>query len=187
MTAEKRINLRLAAAFCAVVGLYDVLYVGSTMAGGPPLGPLVTVLFPDFLVFHAAARAYFEGKLALVYDIDLFTRFQIATYPDRLPNGALFRPFFYPPTFVLMLLPFGLLAAGKAYAAFMAVTAGAATWVEGRRDPWGWLAIVTSPAAVWVVLGGQNTFLSIALLYGGLRLLDRSPAAAGVLLGLLSY
>jgi hypothetical protein len=81
----------------------------------------------------------------------------------------------------------GLLAVAKAYAVFMAVTAGAATLLEGRRDPWGWLATVTSPAAVWVVLAGQNTFLSVALLYGGMRLLDRSPAAAGVLLGLLSY
>jgi hypothetical protein len=51
----------------------------------------------------------------------------------------------------------------------------------------GWLAVVTSPAAVWVVLAGQNTFFSIALFYGGFRLLDRTPAVAGILFGLLSY
>ena len=187
MSAAQRRTLILAAAFCGIFGLYDVLYAVFTLAGGPSIGPLLEVPFPDFLVFHATTRAFFEGKLALVYDIDLFTRFQIATYPDRLPQTLLFRPFFYPPIFVLLLLPLGLLGVAKAYTVFMTVTAGAATLLEGRRDPWGWLAIVISPAALWVVLAGQNTFLSLALLYGGLRLLDRSPAAAGVLLGLLSY
>jgi alpha-1,2-mannosyltransferase len=69
----------------------------------------------------------------------------------------------------------------------MVMTAAVATLVEGKRDLWGWLAILTSPAAVGVVLAGQNTFLSVIFLYGGLRLLDRSPAVAGVLLSLLSY
>lgn len=180
-------HLAIAAAFCGVVGLYDLLYVGSVFTGLSSVGPRVDVLFPDFLVFHAAARAFLEGKLALVYDIDAFTRFQAATYPDHLPIGTVFRPFFYPPIFLLMLLPLGLLTVGKAFTVFMTVTAALATALAGRRDPWGWLAIVTSPAAVWVVLAGQNTFLSIALLYGGLHVLERSPVAAGVLLGLLSF
>ncbi len=187
MTAAQRQTLYLAVGFCGLIGLYDVVYAIFTMARLPSIGPILDVLFPDFLVFHAATRAYFEGKLALVYDIDLFTRFQIATYPDRLDQTVFFRPFFYPPIFVLLLLPLGLLGATKAYAVFMTVTAGLATLLEGKRDPWGWLAIVTSPAGMWVILSGQNTFLSVAFLYGGLRLLDRSPLAAGVLLGLLSY
>lgn len=187
MTAAQRMDFRVAAAFCGVVGLYDALLVIFTMSRGPEIGPVTDVLFPDFLVFHAATRAFFEGKLALVYDIDAFTRFQTEIYPDRLSSMVRFRPFFYPPILVLMLLPLGTLAVAKAYGIFMGVTAAAATLLEGRRDPWGWLAILTSPAAVGVVLAGQNTFLSVALLYGGLRLLDRSPAVAGVLLGSLSY
>ena len=187
MTPTSRIDLRVAAAFCAAVGLYDVLFVVFTIAGGPEIWPPVKVLFPDFLVFHAAARAFFEGKLALVYDIDAFTLFQIETYPDRLSPKVVFRPFIYPPTWLLMLLPLGLLGVAKAYAIFMATTAAAATLLEGRRDWWGWLAVATSPATVWVLMAGQNTFFSLALFYGGLRLLDRSPAAAGILLGLLSY
>jgi alpha-1,2-mannosyltransferase len=182
-----RLDPILAACFCGAFGLYDVVYVVFTLSGGPTIGPLLNVLFPDFLVFHAAARAWFEGELALVYNIDAFTLYQNALYTDRFPTTVHFRPFFYPPVWLLMLLPLGLLAVGKAYGVFMAATAGVATALEGRRDWWGWLAVMTSPAAVWVMLGGQNTFLSVALLYGGLRLLDRSPAAAGVLLGLLSY
>lgn len=183
-----RASLTVAAAFCGGIGLYDVLFVFFSLSGWPSLvGPVLDVVFPDFLVFHAAARAFFEGKLAIVYDIDAFTRFQVETYPGHLPPDTRFRPFLYPPIFLLMLAPLGALAIVKAYAVFMTATAALATALEGRRDLWGWLAVLTSPAAAWVVVAGQNTFLSIALLYGGLRLLERSPAVAGMLLGLLAY
>src|SRR5471032_76386 len=186
MTAE-RTDLRLAAFVCGVLGVYDLLYVVSLLTGGPLIGPIQDVLFADFLVFHGAARAWIEGKLGLLYDIDAFTQFQNTLYPDRFHREVEFRPFLYSPLWLLMLLPFGWLAVGKAYALFMAGTAALATALEGRRDLWGWLAVLTSPAAVWTVLAGQNTFLSVALFYGGLHLLDRSPAAAGFLLGLLAY
>jgi len=186
MSPASRTNLRLAAVFCGIVGLYDALYVIFELSGGPRIG-LASDALPDFLVFHAAARAFFEGKLALIYDVDAFTRYQTENYSELIASTTLFRPFLYPPTWLLMLLPFGLMAAVRAYAVFMSVTAVAATAMEGRRNLWDWLAVITSPAAVWVVLAGQNTFFSLALLYGGLRLLDRAPAAAGLLLGLLSY
>jgi len=187
MSPASRTDLRIAAVFCGVVGLYDAIHVYFTLSGGPVIGPIMGVLFPDFLVFHAAVRAFLEGKLALVYDIDAFTQFQNVIYADRFRGPVLFRPFLYPPIWLLMLLPFGLLAVATSYGMFMVSTAAAATALEGRRDWWGWLAVATSPAAAWVVLAGQNTFLSLALFYGGLRLLDRSPAFAGILLGLLSY
>jgi hypothetical protein len=47
--------------------------------------------------------------------------------------------------------------------------------------------MAVSPAAVHVVVSGQATFLAVALVYGGLRLLDRRPALAGILFGLLGY
>ena len=132
-------------------------------------------LLPDFLVFHAAGRAWLEGQGALIYDSDALTAFQNALYADRLPGEVRFRPFFYPPTWLLMLLPFAALAVGRAYALFLSGTAALATVLEGRHDWKGWLAILVSPAAVWVALTGQNTFLSLALFYGGFRLLDAMP------------
>ena len=182
-----RTDLVIAAAFCGTVGLYDTLYVVFMLSGGPVIGPELKVLFPDFLVYWAAARAWLEGKLAIVYDIDVFTTYQNALFADRFPNVVHFRPFFYPPIWLLMLVPFGLLGVAKAYGAFMTGTMALATAAEVRRDPWGWLVVLVSPAAVWVVLAGQNTFLSVVLFYGGLHLLARSPLSAGVLLGLLSY
>ncbi|MEI6202857.1 MAG: glycosyltransferase family 87 protein [Enhydrobacter sp.] len=171
--------MRVAAIFCAAVGVYDLLYVYFILSGGPAIGPRHLVLFPDFRVFDAAVHAWREGKLALIYDVDAFSAFQNA--------GLHFRPFLYPPIWLLMLLPLGAIAVGKTYAAFMTATAAIATALEGWRDWPGWLAVVVSPAAAWVVLSGQNTFLSLGLFYGGLHLLPRAPIAAGVLLGLLAY
>lgn len=182
-----RADLVIAAGFCGAIGLYDVLYVIFMLSGGPVIGPELKVLFPDFLVFWAAARAFIEHKLGMIYSIDIFTDYQNVLFADRFPNVVHFRPFFYPPIWLLMLAPFGLLAVGKAYALFMSGTVALATSVVARRDSWGWLAVLVSPAAVWVVLAGQNTFLSVALFYGGLHLLAGSPVLAGILLGLLSY
>jgi len=182
-----RRDLVVAAVFCAAVGLYGAFYVSRLVSGGPLIGPGLAAFFPDFLVFHAAGRAWIEGQGALIYNSDALTAFQNALYADRLPGEVRFRPFFYPPTWLLMLLPFAALAVGKAYALFLSGTAALATLLEGRHDWPGWCAILVSPAAVWVALTGQNTFLSLALFYGGFRLLDTNPAAAGVLLGLLAY
>jgi len=182
-----RPDLVLAAAFCAAVGLYDALYVWRLISGGPLVGPGIGAFFPDFLVFHAAGRAWLEGQAALIYNSDALIAFQNALFADRLPGEVRFRPFFYPPTWLLMLLPLATLAVGQAYALFLAGTVALASLFEGRHDWPGWLAILVSPAAAWVALTGQNTFLSLALFYGGLRLLDTAPAAAGILLGLLAY
>ncbi len=182
-----RLDLGIAGVFCAAVGLYDILYVAFAFTGGPVIGPRNLVMFPDFLVFHAAVGAWRDGRQAVIYDLDAFTHLQTALYAARLPGALLYRPFLYPPNWLLMLLPFGVLAVGTAYGAFMAATASIATLLEGRRDWTGWLAILVSPAAAWVTISGQNTFLSLGLFYGGLHLLPRAPVAAGILLGLLAY
>ena len=143
-----RTDLVIAAAFCGTIGLYDALYMVLMLSGGPVIGPELKVLFPDFLVYWAAARAWLEGKLAIVYDIDAFTAYQNVLFADRFPNVVHFRPFFYPPIWLLMLVPFGLLGVAKAYGAFMTGTMALATAAEVRRDPWGWLVVLVSPAAV---------------------------------------
>ena len=191
MSLSPRTWLRLAIVFCTVIGLYDVVYVASLALHGPRLGPPQWVMYPDFLTPYAAVRAFFDGKLGMVYaDIDAFTDYQNALYADRFPDIVRFRPFLYPPFWLLVLLPLGLLAVDAAYWVFMLATAGASAFEQRRDDrswPWGWLAMATSPAAVHVVVSGQATFLAVALAYGALRLLDRAPVLAGILFGLLGY
>jgi hypothetical protein len=189
MTAAPKGDIRLAALLCGVIGLYDVIYVAATLAGRHGLMYRVDVPLSDFLVFHAAARAFLEGKLGIVYDTAAFTDLQSALYGALLPGSLGFRPFLYPPTWLIGLLPFGLMPVGPAAALFLIVT-GAGSVVALRTLGLGRaaiLAIVTAPAAAWVVIVGQNTFLSVALFYGGFALLERRPVLAGVLLGLLAY
>jgi hypothetical protein len=182
-------DLRLAALICGTVGLYDVLSLSTAAIGGPPIGYSIDLLFKDFFVFHAAAVAFFQGKLAVVYNTAAITQLQNALYAGRLPYELGFRPFLYPPLWLLDLLPFGLLPLGWAIGTFLAQTAAlCAGMLRTLGLPWNAiLAILVSPAALWVVIAGQNTFLSVALLYGGLSLLERQPVRAGVLLGLLAY
>jgi hypothetical protein len=125
----------------------------------------------------------------IVYDTDALTHLQSTLYADRLPGVLAFRPFLYPPLWLIVALPFGLLPLSVAVTLFLVLGIAAAV-VSLRANGLGWLAIaaiLTSPAATWVVVGGQNTFLSLALLYGGLALLERKPVVAGILLGLLAY
>lgn len=183
-----RLLLQLTVAFCAVVGIYDVLTITFFLSGGPYIGPQRWVLFPDFIVYHAASRAFLEGKLGVIYNLAAFSDYENLHYFDYFNRKLIdFRPFMYPPPWLLLIAPLAWLGVVTGYCVFMATTAAAATVLVGRANFWIWMAALTSPAALWTMIAGQNAFLSVGLFYGGMRLLDRSPVAAGVLLGLLSY
>ena len=179
---SRRIDLLVAACFCGAIGLYDALYVLFTLSGGPVIGPSLTVLFPDFLVFHAAVRAWFEGKLALVYDIDAFTAFQNAIYTDRFPGEVHFRPFFYPPVW----LDAAAVRPSLSGQSLWRLHGGNRGWPRrSRAGATSGVLLSYSPAAVksyWPARTPSQRGASLRRL----RLLDRR-AAAGILLGLLSY
>jgi hypothetical protein len=94
-------------------------------------------------------------------------------------------PFAYPPCFLLLLAPFGLLS--YPVAAFDWVLLGFAAYCAALRR-WApampWLALSFPPLLVNIITG-QAGFLAAALLIGGMILLPRRPLAAGLLLGLL--
>ena len=180
----------VAAVFCIVVGLYDIFYV---IAQNLPdrrialaLRPVVDgpAVYPDFITPYAAVHAYFENKQSLIYDHARFSAFCSEFYAHRLDFNL--RLFLYPPVWLLLLLPFGLLPVYAACTVFMVATAAASAFASGRHL-WSWVAVASSPAAVWTVLSGQNAFFYVALMYGGMRLLERSPVVAGIVLGILVY
>ena len=179
--------LKLAVAFCAVVGICDVLTITLFLSGGPTPGLVRWTLFPDFLVFHAGSRAVLEGHAATVYGFESFTRLFNAVFGDRLLEHVGFRPYLYPPQWLILTLPLALVPVATSYGLFMGLTAALAAALNARRDWVAWLAALTSPAALWTMMSGQNTFLNVALFYGGLRfVIDRRPILGGVLLGLIS-
>ena len=145
---------------------------------GKPIGA-------DFITFYAAARLALTGEAAAAYDPER----EFAAEQQAVPANQGHFPWQYPPTFLLPLLPLGLLPYLAALVVFIGGTLALYLWLihsilPDRR------AIVPALAfsAVLVnAIGGQNGFLSAALMGGGLLLLDRRPLLAGALLGLLGY
>jgi hypothetical protein len=156
-------------------------------------GPSHNAPGTDWMVYYGAIRAAVSGNLALVYDSFRFTDYLNASFRSWLSSPLPFHPWLYPPTFLLLLLPFGYLSFGVSYAAFQAITfAGlaAAIWRGARDRSAAWLPVLAlglCPAASINVFAGQNAFMTGGLLVGGVRLLEHNPYLAGVLLGILTY
>ena len=151
------------------------LFVGVTA--------LVTILADpyqmDFVSYWAAARLTAGGNPAGAYDLALHRSVELGAIPV---HGAL--PFAYPPCFLPLLAPFGLLAYPVAAVAW--VLLGLAFYGAAlRRWTMPWLAWSFPPLLVNVITG-QSGLLAAALLAGGMGLLRKRPFGAGLLLGLLA-
>ncbi len=144
---------------------------------GKPLGT-------DFLAFWSASRLALAGMPAAAYDLARL----YAVERGAMPVDPGVSSFLYPPPFLLVCLPLGLLPYFWALPVWLATTgAGYALvvrrWLGAHR---GWpMTLLAFPAVVTDIGHGQNGFLTAALLGGGLWLLDRRPWVAGLLLGCL--
>ncbi len=196
MTSSRQIDTRdlaLLAAICIAFGLYGWAVFGVTFNHDGALGPHHNAPGTDWIVFFSAARAYFDSNLPLIFDGHRFTAHHNEAFAYWLSGPMPFHPWLYPPHYLLLVLPFGLLPFGLSYAAFQAVTFAAllaAIWCYAEDAEWRWLLVVAlllAPGTSLNVVAGQNAFLSAALLLGGFRLLRRNPVLAGALLGILTF
>jgi hypothetical protein len=183
--------LILAAA--AVAALYEWAVFATTFVRPGMIGPNFTAVGADWMVYHGAARAYFDGHGAMLYDGDRFTALLNHTYRGWLSAPLPFRPWVYPPSYLLLMAPFGLLSFLASFTAFQILTSAAlvAALVVGAapQDRKAWMiagASILSPAAAFNATCGQNAALTAALMIGGFRLLGARPLLAGALLGLLT-
>lgn len=139
-------------------------------------------LLPDFTLFWAAARfALTTPRKA--YDISAMAAAQAwAIAPSRGP-----RPFPYPPSALLLIAPFGLLSFWAAFWSWTVLSI-VAFWSAVRRVTSGWavpLAIVL-PHPVLVLLLGQTTLFASSAAIWAISLVNKRPAAAGLLFGLVA-
>jgi alpha-1,2-mannosyltransferase len=141
----------------------------------------------DFVSFYAAGKLALAGTPALAYDQTAHflvqQRFTVA--------GAPYQFFYYPPMFLLLCAPLALLPYYVAFYVFELTTLAIfiLTIRNILRVPgWTWLApVLAFPAIFWTLGLGQNAFLTASLFGGFTLLIDRRPALAGLLLGLLCY
>lgn len=93
------------------------------------------------------------------------------------------RPFVYPPSALLLFMPFAALPVLPSFILWTALTAAFFAWAAARIGAQWWLLLMV-PSAFLVEISGQTTFLMGGLMLTGLLLLPRAPIAAGVVLGL---
>src|SRR3954468_7525010 len=147
----------------------------------------------DWMVYYSAARAYLDGNLPLAFDGDRLTAHMNLVFANWLSEPLTFHPWIYPPPFLLVLIPFGLLPFGTAYVLFLLITFICLLLALWQTVQFGWqrcllvFAVLLSAPTAFTIGNGQNAFLSAALFVGGFGLLARYPTCAGALLGLLTY
>lgn len=142
------------------------------------------VLATDFLSFWMAAKQVIAGYPAVPYDIGAFIDLQ-----EAYNEPGKFFTFFYPPTYLLLIVPLGFLSSIAAYVVFQSVCAVALAIVL-KKIARHWLAIffvAGTPAGYMTLMNGQNGFLTAFLFGAGLlSLKDGRPVLAGLFIGLLT-
>ncbi len=134
----------------------------------------------DFLGFWSAGQLALAGHPAAAYDNAALHAVQSATAFGRAKL-----PFSYPPAYLLLIMPFGLLPFPAGMAAWSLSTLAFYLSAARRVFPKsGWLA-VAFPAVFANARMGQNAFVTAGIFMGGLAMLESSPFAAGAVLGCL--
>jgi alpha-1,2-mannosyltransferase len=151
------------------------------------LGQISAPTSTDFVSFYAAGKLTLAGTPALAYDR---AAHYLAEQQAAAP-GVPYMFFFYPPVFLFLCAGLAKLPYLVAYAIFESVTLSLFVAVMRnilREKGWVWIPpMLAFPAVLWTIGLGQNAFLT-AMLFGAFTLLiDRRPATAGLLLGLLCY
>jgi hypothetical protein len=147
-------------------------------ASGRPLGD-------DFINYWSGAYLAWHGAAANVYDWPVYHAFQ------EIIVGGTINPYHYgyPPVLLVLSAPLALLPYLPGLAAWLALSWFAFYRALGAAVPGKsvLLLAIATPAIFVNAVGGQNGAWSAALLGGGLSLLERRPAIAGVLFGLMIY
>ncbi len=183
-TASNRVTFALSLSFCLISAAagWEFFYQARGF-----------ILAQDWMVYFTASRAALHGDYALLADSMAFMRELTATFMDVLRFSIELHPWIYPPPFLLLVLPFGVLDPRAGYVCFLLTGAAGLllaihVWPGSRSDR---LILMASaalcPGTLFTILVGQNAFLTAALILGGIGLLDRRPALAGALLGLLLF
>lgn len=159
-----------------------VLVYAATLRDG--LDPVNYVVGHDFVNQWTAGRLVVEGRLAEVFDDRAFHAAIRAWVDPRIP----YHFWSYPPPALLLAAPFGLLPYGWALAVWSLLGIAALYLALRAAFPKAdWLLLLFCPAVACNLVMGQNGAVTAALLIGALALMDRRPAVAGLMMGLLVF
>ncbi|MBV8062043.1 MAG: DUF2029 domain-containing protein [Nevskia sp.] len=172
---------------CAFLSVYLflALYLPLTLKHGAD--PQGNPLGCDFVVFWSASHLGLSGHAAEAYDAQrLFDVERHLALP--LVDFKAQSTWQYPPGFLLLVLPLALLPYFPSLLLYLAGTLAVYAAVVRRilPRPGSVLPVLAAPAVFINAGGGQNGFITTALISAALLLLETRPAWAGLLIGLLS-
>jgi hypothetical protein len=181
--ARPTLSRPVAATAIVVLALGLVGGIAWQLSGSGNLTPRGEPVLPDFGIFYSAGCLALQGNAAAPYDAALLTA-AFQSFFAIQPGSVSWN---YPPPLLLAMM--ALAALPYLAAALLWGFGGLAGFVLALRSlaPGGafLLAGLLFPGTVMALLSGQTALLVMAALGGGLALLDRRPAVAGMLLGLL--
>ena len=139
----------------------------------------------DFFLYWSFGRFVASHPFTELYSYPALHDFQ-----ESIGSGPGFLGYYvYPPQLAFLLAPLARLDYAPALLVWCFGTLLLYLWAAFGRA-WNWRAVVATlllPPTAMCMAGGQNGFLTAALLIGGLRLTPTRPILAGVLFGLLAY
>jgi arabinofuranan 3-O-arabinosyltransferase len=177
---------RLQAYGCALAAVYAGLLLHFYLTGAWIIDRAGMPVYSDFTDAWVTGIEALRGNAALIYEPAEFIRIQSALLGPRdffYPNWP------YPPTFLLILAPFGALPYLVAFLFWdIATLLGLilVVYFMVQRRP-AIALVLASPYTLWNFLAGQNGFLTASLVGASLLSLERRPVLAGAFMGCLSY
>jgi len=142
----------------------------------------------DFINNWAAPQLAFNGRLDVLFDTTGYHQAiqQLFGYPIPFHNWG------YPPFTLLFFWPLGKLPYFWALALWTVLLFAAFAYVATRfvarpQRPYMVVALALSPACLMNAIGGQNGFLTGALMLGGVLAMQKRPVLGGALFGLLTW
>jgi alpha-1,2-mannosyltransferase len=181
------------AAVAVLFGLYGWALLAATASGHDgAIGPYFNAPGADWVIFLAAARAWFTHDLAHIYDQLWITSAVNMQFAHWLSGPEPFPLFPYPPVYLLLVLPFATLPVAASLALsqlaqFAALALALRKFAPNRSWLFFALGALLAPAASNNVIAGSNAVLVAALIVGGIALLEKRPLLAGALLGLMIF
>jgi hypothetical protein len=169
-----------------------LLFLFLTLIGVATARTLPNLLYPggyplgnDFIGFWSATRLVAEGRPEAAYDESAVRAMHQVAVPGMIDFH---QPWLNAPTFLLVLLPLGLVPYLPALGLFSAATVSlwAALVRQMFADPRIWVVAAAFPAGLLNFANGQSGFLTAGLAGFALLVLDRRPVLAGVPIGLLA-
>jgi len=170
------------ATISALIGAGMLLFLWFARTGtvdwfGTPVGS-------DFTAFWHGGRLANAGEAARVWDLAALNAEVQATHGVIFPTAWI-----YPPVVLLVFTPIAALPYLPALFVWQAssLTAIGLLLRSILQDRRALFVALASPLTPMVLAGGQNAFMTAALLGGGLIWLDRRPGLAGGFFGSLLY